>query len=94
MKSIFAIHPTSYYGKYGKYAREIHAPYLNKPIMPRFQQFRAHFITVQPRKVTICSRHVMASVQDVNIAEALLILCLIYVKKEWGAQRCTMTQAL
>ena len=29
-------------------------------------------------KVMICSRHVMASVQDVKIAEALLILCLAY----------------
>jgi len=28
--------------------------------------------------VTISSRHVMASVQDIQIAEALLTLCLAY----------------
>ena len=30
------------------------------------------------RKVTICGRHVMASVRDIKIAEALLVLCLAY----------------
>ena len=35
-------------------------------------------LSLQPRKVTICSRHVMASVRDIQIAEALLTLCLAY----------------
>jgi len=35
-------------------------------------------LSSQPRKVRICSRHVMASVWDIKIAEALLILCLAY----------------
>jgi len=39
----------------------------------------------QQRKVTICGRHVMASVQDIQIAEALLVLCLVYyvMKRVW-----------
>jgi len=35
-------------------------------------------LSSQPCKVTICGRHVMASVQDIQIAEALLVLCLGY----------------
>jgi len=35
-------------------------------------------LSSQPRKVTICSRHVMASVRDIQIAEALFTLCLAY----------------
>ena len=35
-------------------------------------------LSSQLRKVTIFSRHVMASVQGINIVEALLILCLAY----------------
>ena len=36
------------------------------------------FFSSQPRKVTICGRHGMASVRDINIDEALLMLCLAY----------------
>jgi len=36
----------------------------------------------QPRKVTICGKHIMASVQDIQIAEALLTLCLAYYVSE------------
>jgi len=36
------------------------------------------FFTPQPHKVMICGRHVLASVQDIKIAEALLMLCLAY----------------
>jgi len=32
----------------------------------------------KPLKMTICGRHIMASVQDIKIAEPLLILCLAY----------------
>jgi len=32
----------------------------------------------QPRKATICSTHIMASMRDIKITEALLILCLAY----------------
>ena len=40
--------------------------------------FDLPYFSSQLRKVTICSRHVMASVRDINIAEALLVLCLAY----------------
>jgi len=35
-------------------------------------------LSSQPRKVTICGRHVMASIQDIQITEALLTLCFAY----------------
>ena len=35
-------------------------------------------LSSQPRKVTICGRNKMASVRDIKIDEALLILCLAY----------------
>ena len=35
-------------------------------------------LSSQPHKVTTCGRHVMASVQYIKIAEALLTLCLAY----------------
>jgi len=37
----------------------------------------SHFSS-QPREVMICGRHGMASVQDIKIDEALLMLCLAY----------------
>ena len=37
----------------------------------------------QPRKVTICGRHEMASVQHIKIDEALLVLCLAYYAMKW-----------
>ena len=40
-------------------------------------------LSSQPLKVTICGRHVMASVQDIQIAEALLTLCLAYYVMKW-----------
>jgi len=40
--------------------------------------FDLPFFSSQPRKVTICGRHRMASVQDIKIDEALLMLCLAY----------------
>jgi len=41
------------------------------------------FFSSQPRKVTICGRHVMASVRDIKIAEELLGLCLAYYVMKW-----------
>ena len=35
-------------------------------------------LSSQPHKVTICGKHVMASVPDIQIAEVLLTLCLAY----------------
>jgi len=35
-------------------------------------------LSSQPHRVTICGRHKMASVQDIKIDEALLVLCLAY----------------
>jgi len=43
-----------------------------------FVPFWSPILSSQPRKVTICGRHVMASVRDIQIAEALLTLCLAY----------------
>jgi len=42
-------------------------------------------LSSQLHKVTICGRHIMASVRDIKITEALLILCLAYygVKQVW-----------
>ena len=37
-----------------------------------------YFDLLTTAEVTICGRHIMASVQDIKIAEALLILCLAY----------------
>jgi len=41
------------------------------------------FFTTAFIKVTICGRHVMASVRDIKITEALLILCLAYYVMKW-----------
>ena len=35
-------------------------------------------LSSQPHRVTICGRHIMASVRDKQITEALLTLCLAY----------------
>ena len=40
--------------------------------------FDLPYFSSQLRKVTICGRHVMVSVWDIKIAEALLMLCLAY----------------
>ena len=40
--------------------------------------FDLPFFSSQPRKVTICGGHKMASVRDIKIDEALLVLCLAY----------------
>jgi len=40
-------------------------------------------LSSKPRKVTICGRHVMVSVQDIQIAEALLTLFLAYYVMKW-----------
>jgi len=40
-------------------------------------------LSSQPRKVTICGRHVMASVRDIQIAEVLLTLYLAYCVMKW-----------
>jgi len=37
----------------------------------------------QLRKVTVCSRHVIASVWDIKITEALLTLCFAYYAMKW-----------
>ena len=41
----------------------------------------------QPYKVTICGRHVMASVRDMKITEAPLVLCLACFVMKW-VQHC------
>ena len=41
-------------------------------------RFDLPFFSFQPRNVTICGRHKMASVRDIKIDEALLVLCLAY----------------
>ena len=44
--------------------------------------FDLPFFSSQPRKVMICGRHEMASVRDIKIDEAFLVLCLAcYVMK-------------
>ena len=43
-----------------------------------FVSLCAPILCSQPCKVTICGRHLMASVRGIKIAEALLILCLAY----------------
>ena len=45
--------------------------------------FDLPFFSSQPRKVTICGRHKMASVRDIKIDEALLVLCLTYYVMKW-----------
>ena len=57
----------------------------HKPQQLQCLHHGASFVTLwssilssQPRKVTICSRHVMTSVRKIQIAEALLTLCLAY----------------
>ena len=40
-------------------------------------------LSSQPCKVTICGRHVMASVHDIQIAGALFTLCLTYYVMKW-----------
>ena len=53
-------------------------------------------LSLQLHKVTICDRHVMVSVRDMKIAEALLILCLAcyFMKRvqyywNWGVMAFT-----
>ena len=49
------------------------------------KSFQPQALSHRSPKVTICGRHIMASVRDVKIAEALLMLCLAYyVMKEFG----------
>jgi len=40
--------------------------------------FDLPYFSSQPCKVTICGKHVMASVWDIKFAEAPLVLCLAY----------------
>jgi len=40
--------------------------------------FDLPFFSLQPRKMTIYGRHEMASVRDIKIDEAFLVLCLAY----------------
>jgi len=49
--------------------------------------FDLPFVSSQPRKVTICGRHGMASVRDIKIDWALLMLCLAYYVMK-GVQHC------
>jgi len=48
-----------------------------------FVPFWSPILSSQPRKMTICSRHIMASLQDIQIAEALLTLCPAYYVMKW-----------
>ena len=52
-----------------------------------FVPFWSLILSSQPRKVTIFGRHIMAWVQDIKIAEVLLILCLAYYVTKW-VQHC------
>ena len=61
-----------------------------------FVPFWCPILSSQPRKVMICGRHVMASVQDIKVTEVLLILCLAYYVMEqirhcwnWGIMAFT-----
>ena len=45
--------------------------------------FDLSYFSSQPRKVTICSRLIMASVRDIKIAEALFVLCPAYYVMKW-----------
>ena len=54
------------------------------------------YFSSQPHKVTICGRHVMASVRNIKIAEALLVLCFAYYVmkqvqhcRDWGIMAFT-----
>jgi len=48
-----------------------------------FYPFDLPYFSSQLHKVTICGRHVMASVRDIKIAEALVVLCLAYYVVKW-----------
>ena len=52
----------------------LHQPWLLQCVLPLYP-FDLPFFFSQPRKVTICSSHIMASVRDIKIAEALLVVC-------------------
>jgi len=41
-----------------------------------FVPHRSLILSSQPHKVTICCRHAMASVRDIKVTDALLMLCL------------------
>jgi len=56
---------------------------LWSPILSSSLSLWSPILSSWPHKVTICGRHVMASVRDINIAEALLILCLAYYVMKW-----------
>ena len=64
-------------------------------VLPLYS-FNLPYFSSQLCKVRICGRHVMASVRDVKIAEALVVLCLAYyVMKQvlhcwnWGVMAFT-----
>jgi len=46
--------------------------------VPSFVLLWSSILSSQPHKVTICGRHVMTSVRDIQITEALLTLCFAY----------------
>ena len=48
-----------------------------------FEPLFAPILSSQPCKVTICGRRVMASVRDIKIVKALLMLCLAYYVMKW-----------
>ena len=51
--------------------------------------FDLPFFSSEPRKVMICGKHGVASVQDIKIDEALLVLCpAYYVKFDIAELRC------
>ena len=51
-------------------------------VLPLYS-FDLPFFSSQPRKVTNCRRHEMASVQDIKINKALFMLCLAYYVMKW-----------
>jgi len=64
-------------------SRDVH---FHQPQQPQWLHNGATFVPLWspilsslPRRVTICGRHIMASVRNIQITEALLTLCLALV---------------
>ena len=58
-----------------------------------FVPFDLPFFSSQPHKVMICGRHKTASVRDIKIDEALLMLCLTYYVMKW-VRHCRIWDAM
>ena len=65
------------------------SPTVATTVLATFIPFCVPILSLQRRKVTICDRHIMASLWDIKIAEPFLILCLAYnaierVRHRWN----------